>query len=154
MRYLVIDASCFGAAYFEEEYSPNVTELIGEIESRRVDVILPWICGAEFLNICRKKIQGIGSPVKIDGGAVDGIVDDFFTLPIVWEDRDIVRDSREAWQLHRGEGIGTADAYYLQLAMVWGAELWTGDRDLASKGGGVHGDTYWIEEKAFAPSTP
>jgi len=81
--------------------------------------------------VSRKKLQGNAAvgfpPVPIP--VVEAIVADFLALPIILEEAEDLAVG--AWRLHQDHGIQTADAFFVELARRWQAELSTADDHLA-----------------------
>jgi predicted nucleic acid-binding protein len=133
-----------GAAFFSEKFTFNAVPLLEAIRREEIDAVAPVICISEFLNICRKKLTE-----GVSGAAVDGVIADFLTLPVVWFEIE-QSFAMQSWNLYRSASIGTNDAFFVQLAQRMGAELWTIDGGLAANGPPVYGRIHDLRQSPFA----
>ncbi len=131
VRYIVPDTSALAAAFYNEPGSINAASLLEAIRSQTADAVAPSILLPEFLNVSRKKQQGNTAQgfLPVPTLVVEAVVADFLALPIVLEEVEGL--AAGAWRLHQDYGIQTADAFFVELARKWQAELWTADIHLA-----------------------
>lgn len=126
-RYIVPDTSSLAAALYQEPASAHAAPLLQAIRLQTVEAIAPSLALPEFFNVSRKKRNGNQTHgiAPVSASLVEAIVSDFLNLRIVWEDIDALAES--GWRLHRDHQIETADAFFLEAARQWQAELWTAD---------------------------
>ena len=149
-RIIVPDACALGAAFFNETFTPQADPLLGAIRAKGVDSVAPVICIGEFLNICRKKVEG-ASGTALPKPIVDRVIQEFLALPILWHSPSL-EETAEAWNWY-GKGIQTGDAFYLTVASAWGAEVWTIDEPFYSKASPDFSQIHDLRTEPFTVST-
>lgn len=146
-RYIVPDTSVIAAGLFREPYSPNSAPLLDAIRYHIVDAIVPELGLSEFLNVCRKKlIPRPGSPA-VALSDVEAALQEFRSLDVFWIRMQPLDEN--AWISHRDHGVETGDAYFLEAARQWDAELWTIDDDFSKTAGAIYGKVYNLKTTAF-----
>lgn len=73
---------------------------------------------------------------------------DFLALSIVLEEVESLAGG--AWRLHQDHGIQTADAFFVEVARRWQAELWTADDHLFKTALLVHPTVFNLRVQPFA----
>lgn len=152
-RYIVPDTCAIAAALYRKSFSLNVDPLINAIRNRTVDAVAPVVGIAEFLNVSRKKIEGYKTGGQqyppLNQGIVDSAIQVFFSLPIVWI--DINRNlALRSWHTYLNEGIQTGDAFFLEIAREFSAEIWTTDEPFYQKTQPFYGNVYNLRSMTFA----
>lgn len=143
-RTVVPDNSALIAAFFRERHSAYAAPLLEAIRLRQVDAVAPTLLMTEFLNACRRKVEG---RTPIPRSAVDSIVSDFLSLPITWQPVEEI--ALFAWGLYQPGGVEAADAFYLHVSMTWQAELWTADQGLHGRGLSRYPNIHNLTTKPF-----
>ena len=144
-RFVTPDAGGLIAALFNETNTARAIPLIRAIERSEVDAVAPSLLVTEFLEKCAW-IRSGGRPYS--NQAIDEIVKTFLNLPILYIPNETI--ASEAWRLHRPGGVELPDAFYLTVAMQWGAELWTADRGLFSQALPVYNAVFNLNTVSFA----
>lgn len=138
MPRIVPDASVFGAAYFNEDFTLAAVGIREAIRENRVEAFAPACLRYEFLNICRKKynnmVREIGA-VK-SRAALHEIVLDFIQLPIELVDTQNHMDG--AWLGYVQHQIGPFDYFYIRVGMDKDAEVWFHDGGAVSNGSKIY----------------
>ncbi len=149
-RYIVPDTSALAAAFYNELSSANAAPLLTAIRSHSVGAVAPSLLLPEFLNVSRKKQQGnaVQGFLPVPALVVEAIVADFLALPIILEEDEAL--AAGAWRLHQDHGIQTADAFFVELARRWQAELWTADDHLARTAQIVYPSVFNLRVQPFA----
>ncbi len=149
-RYIVPDTSSLAAAFYNEAASSHALPLLQAIRAQTVEAIAPSLMLPEFLNVCRKKQKGnpvLGfAPVPVP--LVEAIVSDVLALPLVLEEMRPL--AINAWRLHQDHGIQTADAFFLEVARQWQAELWTADDQFFGRAIQVYGNVFNLRLTPFS----
>lgn len=150
-RYVVPDSCALAAGLYPETLSANADPLVEAIRSASVDTIAPELGIAEFRNVSRKKVEGYRHrgitypPLPLAG--VEAIVRDFLALPITWV--DLRTGASGAWNLYATRNVQTYDAFFLEVAIQWEAELWTTDADFAAAAGTIYPRVFNLQTVAF-----
>ena len=145
-RYVVPDTCAVAAALFNEVYSANALPLIEAIHRQGVHAIAPVLGIAEFLNVSRKKVEARDGH-SLHLADVEAIVADFFSLPIAWE--NIEQNQKKAWRWYHS-GVETADAFFLQTAIDWDAEIWTTDQKFFNAARPHYSKLFNLQTSVFA----
>ncbi len=147
LRIIVPDTCAIGNALFREPLAPNADPLLTAIRMRTVDAVAPVLCQVEFINICRKKMEGVGAPA-LGAPIVKTAIDEFLSLPITWEPitPELTEDAW-AWYLR---GVGTGDAYFAAVATAWSAEIWTSDTEFVRRTAPHHSAIYDLNLRPYS----
>lgn len=150
IRYVVPDTSALAAAFYNETVSAHAIPLLQTIRSQTVEAIAPSLLLPEFLNVCRRKKQGNPSQgfAPVPTPLVEAIVNDMLALPLVLEETRPLTVG--AWRLHQNHGIQTADAFFVEVARQWQAELWTADEQLFRSASQVYGSVFNLRTIPFS----
>jgi predicted nucleic acid-binding protein len=146
-RYVVPDTSAIAAALYNESYTLQAEPLLEAIRKGSVDAVAPSSGLTEFLNVSRKKLISSGSHSASFVADVEAIVADFLTLPILWWEISAIAPS--AWRLHRSQGVETGDAFFLEVARQWDAEIWTLDEQFYRTAHLAHPKTFDLRTIRF-----
>lgn len=149
-RYVVPDTSSLAAAFYNEAGSGNAIPLLQAIRAQAVTAVAPSLMLPEFLNVCRKKQKG-NPPLgfaPVPAALVEAIISDLLALPLVLE--EIGPLTVNAWRLHQDHGIQTADAFFLEVARLWQAELWTVDDQLFGSASQVYDRVFNLRSTPFS----
>ncbi len=147
-RYIVPDTCAIATSLYNETYSSNADPLLEAIRLQSVDAIAPSSCFTEFFNVSRKKADGDRNNPPLPASQVEAVVADFLALPILW--LDIEPFASTAWQLHRDYGIQTGDAFFVAVAQLWQAELWTKDNQFITTVTPIYASVYDLKVQAYS----
>ncbi len=146
-RYAVPDTSAIAAALYNEPYTLQAEPLLEAIRKGAVDAVAPSSGLTEFFNVSRKKLISSGPRPAPSVADVEAVVADFLTLPILWWEINAIAPA--AWRLHRDQGVGTGDAFFLEVARQWDAEIWTLDEQFYRTAYLVHPKTFDLRTMPF-----
>lgn len=147
VRYVVPDTCAIGASLYKELYSSNIDPMLDAIRREQVVAIAPDLGLAEFLNLSRKKLDLRYTNPVLSRSMVDEAVDDFLSLPIDWID---IRDlALNAWHLYEDNGVETADAFFVEVARQWEAEIWTIDTQFFRAVKPIHNNSFDLKVQPF-----
>lgn len=126
---VVIDSNVVGAWSFEEQDTAKAREVRDLIARGELRAIIPSLFWAEFQQICGKKMfdPGEGAPA-LSLEEVDQAYEDATRAPLEEIGGELTDLRDDAWQLRKRTMIGSYDAYYLALALVFDTDVWTFDR--------------------------
>lgn len=147
-RYVVPDTSALAAALYNEAYTLQAEPLLEAIRKGSVDSVAPSSGLTEFLNVSRKKLIPSGMYPALSVANVEAVVADFLILPIVWWEINVIAPS--AWRLHRDHGLETGDAFFVEVARQWDAELWTIDDQFFQKASAVYPKVFDLRIMPFS----
>ena len=145
--FIVVDASVAGAWLFAEPYSANAQPVLAAVDARRIVALAPDRFAEELLRVCQKKTSPPPSGAAIPPADAWNRFLDVVTSPIELLNSDELHE--RAWELAHAAQLTTHDALYLALAERWGAELWTLDDVLASRGATIYAPVYNLRTTAF-----
>ena len=144
LRLIVPDTCALAASLYNELFAANADPLLNAIRLQDVDALAPSLGKAEFLNLSRKKLATPG----ISTADVEAVVSDFVALPILWVEIDSL--TANAWRLHRDYGLETGDAFFLEVARQWQAEVWTTDEQFFNRAAVIHPYVFNLRVQAFS----
>ena len=147
-RIIVPDTCVLGAAFYNEAYSSNADPLLEAIRLRAIDAIAPILGIAEFFNVSRKKQAEFDRNPSSPNPNVDAVVNDFLALPIVWWEMDADM-AKNAWITHRTHQIETWDAFFIEVAKLFEAELWTTEQAFYRKAVAVYPNSFDLSTRVF-----
>lgn len=137
--YIVVDASVAAAWLFAEAYSAQAQPVLDAIAGRRVIGLAPDRFEEELLRVCQKKLRPAPDGAGLHAVDSFGRFLELVTAPIPMYLLPSQELHERAWQMSVATpGLTTHDALYLALAERWGAELWTTDEKLGSRGVAVY----------------
>lgn len=145
--FIVVDASVAGAWSFAEPFSLNAQPVLMAIDSRRVVALAPDRFAEEMLRVCQKKTLPPPAGAGIAPADAWERFLDVVTSPMEFLASDELHE--RAWQLAIAAQLTTHDALYLALAERWGAELWTLDDVLATRGATAYHGVCDLRNAAF-----
>ncbi len=148
LRYIVPDTSAIAAALYRETYSAQSEPLLRAIRKGNVEAVMPSSGFTEFFNVSRKKLVSSANSPALAAADVEAVVSDFLTLPILWWGIDSLAPA--AWRFHRDHGLETGDAFFVEVARQWDAELWTIDDQFYQKAGVIYPRTFDLRVTPFA----
>ena len=146
-RYIVPDTCALSASFYNEVYAVNADPMLEAIRLRSVEAVAPSLGKAEFLNVSRKKLESAFTSPVLDIADVEIAIAEFLALPIFWVDLDPLTE--EAWRLHRNYNLQTGDAYFVEVARQWDAEIWTIDGQFARAARSIHPKSFDLKMTPF-----
>jgi len=146
-RYIVPDTCALSASFYNEIYAANADPMLEAIRLRSVDALAPSLGKAEFLNVSRKKLDPAFTSPVLNAADVEAAVAEFLALPIEWVDIDVLTE--QAWRLHRNHKLQTGDAYFVEVARLRQAEIWTTDVQFFRRASAVYPAVYALTVMPF-----
>ena len=147
-RFIVPDTCALSASLYNEVYAANADPLLQAIRLQTVTAVAPSLGKAEFLNVSRRKLDPQLTAPVLSVADVENAVAEFMSLPIQWVDIDPI--AMLAWRLHRDHGLQTADAFFVEIARQYQAEIWTTDAQFYRRAISVYANVYDLSVSPFS----
>lgn len=145
---IVIDASVAAKLILWEEFSDVALQLLEDCESRNLPILGPALLPFEVSNIVRQRMRRDAEQFSL--AQAKAVLANFFALPI----QTISPPELGSRSLEVADRFGLPaiyDAYYVALAQLLGAPLWTYDKRLLATMGTAAGFVRSIAEYSGAP---
>jgi predicted nucleic acid-binding protein len=129
---ICIDASVAGKWLFAEEHTAQADELLRVGLERRDPIVAPPLLHAEVTNVVRQRMRRD----QLELAEARALLEQFLELPISLRAPRRLHD-RALVVSHQYNLPAIYDAYYVALAELLGATLWTADQRLLRALGGA-----------------